>query len=336
MLALSALMVAAAALAPAPVRSGTPQQAAAGAPSVRFTAAGDFGKTAATAKVLDLASDSGSFLLALGDLAYGDATEPAWCRFVKRRLGRTYPVQLLSGNHESAGRDGRIDRFARCLPNRLPGLKGRYGRQWYVDVPASNPVARIVMISPGLRYGDGTWRYSKGQPRYRWTKRVIRSARAAGIDWVVVGMHHPCLSVGRYGCTAGPDIMNLLVRQRVDLVLTGHEHLYQRSKQISTGPGCRRVPAGRVDRDCIASGASTVRQGRGTVFVTVGTGGTTLRPVNRRDRERGYLAAWSARNASPRHGLLAVDIDTRRLTARFVGTSPGTFSDAVTVLRSPR
>jgi hypothetical protein len=335
-LSLSAALLAGAALAPAPVRSGTPPPAAAAAASassVRFTAAGDFGKTRATAKVLDLARAHGSFLLALGDLAYGDATEPAWCAFVKSRVGRGYPVQLLSGNHESSGRDGRIDRFTRCLPNRLPGVKGNYGRQWYVDVPAANPVARIVMISPGLRYENGTWRYTAGTPRYRWTQRAIRSARAAGIDWVVVGMHHPCLSMGRYGCTAGSDLMNLLVRQRVDLVLTGHEHMYQRSKQITTGPGCRRVPTGRIDRDCIASSSSTLRKGAGTVFVTVGTGGTNLRPVSRNDRQKRYFAAWSGRNASPRHGLLAVDIDAGRLTARFVGTSPGTFTDAVTIRR---
>lgn len=332
-LALSVTLLAAAALAPVPAGSGTPREAAAAAPSVRFTAAGDFGRTAATASVLDLARENGSFLLALGDLAYGDATEPAWCRFVQSRVGRTYPVQLVSGNHESAGRDGFIDRFTRCLPNRLPGVTGRYGYQWYVDVPASDPVARIVMISPGLRYPNGTWRYSKGKPRYRWAQRAIRSARAAGIGWVVVGMHQPCLSMGRYGCSSGADIMNLLVRERVDLVVTGHEHLYQRSKQITTGPGCRRVPTGRFDPDCVASSGSTVRQGAGTVFVTVGTGGTTLRPVNRDDRERHYFVAWSAGNATPRHGLVAVELDVRRLVARFVGAGPGTFTDVVTIRR---
>jgi hypothetical protein len=330
---LTGALLVGAALAPEPLPSGNPAQAADAHDSVRFSAAGDFGKTPATGTVLDLAAASGSFLLALGDLSYGDATESQWCSFVKGRVGPTYPVQLLSGNHESNGRDGHIERFADCLPDRLPGTVGDYGRQWYVDVPAADPVVRIVMISPGLTFDDGTWRYQAGKVRYRWTGKAIDDARADGIDWVVVGMHYPCLSMGRYGCSAGSDIMNLLVKKRVDLVLTGHEHLYQRSKQITTGPGCRRVPTTRFDRDCVANASSTVRDGAGTIFVTVGTGGTALRAVNRKDRQKRYFAAWSGLNASPRHGLLAVDADRSRLTATFVGAAPGTFRDALTIRR---
>lgn len=299
--------------------------------SLRFSAAGDFGKNPAAAGVLDLVPGEGDIHLALGDLSYDQASESQWCAFVTSHVGAEYPFQLVSGNHESNGRDGRIGRFVECLPNQLPGVHGRYGRQWYVDVPADDPVARIVMISPGLTFERSTWRYAKGGPRYRWTARAIDEARAAGIDWIVVGMHMPCLSIGRYGCGAGSDIMNLLVRKRVDLVMTGHEHLYQRSKQIATGPGCRRVPTGRFDRDCVASGSSSLRKGAGTVFVTVGTGGTSLRNVRLKDRHRRYFAAWSGRNVLPTHGLLAVEVDGDRLSATFVGSGPGRFADSFTI-----
>ncbi|WP_028279901.1 hypothetical protein [Arthrobacter sp. H5] len=45
----------------------------------------------------------------------------------------------------------------KCLPNRLPGMEGTYGQQWFVDVPEEDPLVRIVMISPGMRL-TGTFR----------------------------------------------------------------------------------------------------------------------------------------------------------------------------------
>lgn len=301
---------------------------------VTFSAAGDYGRTPATTRTLRLVDRvGGRFHVALGDLSYSDATERQWCRYVKRHLGKRYPVQLLAGNHESSGRDGHINAFARCLPSRMPGMTGRYARQYYFDVPAANPVVRVVAISPGLRYRSRTWTYERGTPRYRWTARAIDSSRRAGIEWVVVAMHNPCLSMGRYGCAAGADLTNLLVKKRVDLVLTGHEHLYQRTKQITTGPGCRRVPASRFDPDCVASASSVLSAGRGTVFVTAGTGGTTLRHVRLRDRQRGYFAAWSGTNVEPRHGIVTVSANPNRLNARFVGSTKGSFTDAVTIVR---
>lgn len=302
--------------------------------TVQFSAAGDFGRTPAMRRTLRLIDRvGGSFHLAVGDLAYDDATERQWCRFVKRHLGKRYPMQLLAGNHESYGRDGHIDNYARCLPNRMAGKHGRYARQYYFDVPAKNPMVRVIAISPGLRYAKSTWRYERGTARYRWTARAIESARRAGIEWVVVGMHQPCLSMGRYPCTAGADIMNLLVNKRVDLVLTGHEHMYQRTKQIATGPGCSRVPASGYDPDCVASSSGTLAAGRGTVFITAGTGGTALRNVPRRDPQRRYFAAWSGANVNPRHGIVTVSATEKALTARFVGSTRGSFTDAVTIRR---
>jgi hypothetical protein len=301
---------------------------------VVLSAAADYGLTRATRGTLAEVGRSGGRLhLALGDLAYDDAAPREWCAAVSRRVGARYPFQLLAGNHESDGRDGQIDRFVRCLPNRLPGLVGTYGRQWYVDVPAGDPLVRLVLVSPGLRYDGRVWRYAQASPRYRWTARAIDGARAAGIPWVVVGAHMPCLSMGRYGCAMGRDLANLLVARRVDLVLTGHEHLYQRSKQLALGPGCPRLGVGTVDLDCIAGRGDALLAGRGTVMVTAGTGGTGLRQVTLADPERRYFAAWSGASARPSHGFVRVAISPSRLSLRFVATGSGRFADAVTLTR---
>src|SRR3954467_3720883 len=213
--------------------------ASSGAPTpehVHFTAAGDYASsTGTTAGVLNaLAADGSDTHLALGDLSYATTgQEEVWGDFVKARLGEKSPFELVSGNHESNGLNGNINDFSACLPNQLPGLVGTYGRQYYVDVPQQNPLVRFVMLSPNLTFPNGTATYSAGSARYNWASDAIDGARTSSIPWVVVGMHKPCISMGIYSCDTGADLTNLLLSKKVDLVLNGHEHMYQRSKQLA-------------------------------------------------------------------------------------------------------
>ncbi len=299
-----------------------------GTASVRFSALGDINSTGASDAVLRSIGDRhDNFTLALGDLSYGDnGSEGAWCRFVTERVGADHPFELVSGNHESNGENGHIDRFAQCLPNRLPGLMGTYGRQWYVDQPATHPLVRVVMISPALDFGHGEWSYAKGTPHYDWLRSAVTGAREAGIPWVVVGMHKPCLSVGNYECDPGADVVDLMLDTGVDLVLTGHEHLYQRTQPLAFGEGCPTIRPGRFDPACVTPEG-------GTTFITVGTGGTPLRDVHEADSERGYFAALSGKNLTASYGSLDVQVTADRLTASFVPVHGGTFTDRLVQTR---
>jgi hypothetical protein len=301
-------------------------------PQVHFTAVGDFHAIAGTDTVLSgIRGIAPDLTLALGDFSYGSTpTEQAWCDFVTARVGAGYPFELVVGNHESNGPDGHINNYSACLPNQLPGVVGTYGRQWYVDHPRVNPTTRFVMISPGLTFPEGPWSYAAGSPRYQWTADAIDGARANGIPWVVVGLHKPCISIGQYGCDGQVDIHNLLVSRKVDLVLNGHEHLYQRSHQLAVRAGCPAVVPGQYNASCVRDADDELVRGAGTVFATVGTGGVPLRDVNVLDAEAAYFRAWSGRNSSPSHGFLDVVADAETLRARFVATTGG-FSDAFTI-----
>jgi PKD repeat protein len=332
----TAVVTAAAALVIAVAAAPTIGGAAAADTSVRITASGDFAATSNTAAVLSsVAATNPDLHLALGDLSYGaTGSEQAWCDFVTARVGAGFPFELVAGNHESNGQNGNINDFSACLPNQLPGVIGTYGRQWYVDVPRDDPFVRLVMISPALPFPDGTWTYQAGSPRYAWTAAAIDGARAAGVPWVVVGMHKPCLSIGQYSCDPGSDLMNLLVAKRVDLVLSGHEHLYQRTKQLAHGPGCTSVTPDVYTAACVADSDQTLTQGRGTVFATVGTGGIALRDVNLADPEVSYHAAWSGLNANPTWGSLALTADDAQLSASFTRAAGGSFTDGFTITKS--
>ncbi len=302
--------------------------------AVHFTAVGDYGSQAETDTVLDLIDATDPDLnLALGDLSYGTTgAEQAWCDRVTSRVGVGFPFELLAGNHESNGRNGNINDFSACLPNQLPGLVGTYGRQVYVDVPQAAPLVRFVMISPALSFPDGTWSYEPGTPRYNWTVAAIDGARAAGVPWVVVAMHKPCLSLGQYTCEIGAGLTNMLVSKKVDLVLHGHEHLYQRTHQLGHGPGCTGLTPGTVVPACIRDSDASMSQ-NGTVFATVGTGGIPLRDVNASDTERGYFAAYSGLNASPANGVLDVRATADTFVAQFLPTVTGAFTDGFTITK---
>jgi 3',5'-cyclic AMP phosphodiesterase CpdA len=298
-------------------------------PQVRFTAAGDFGSTETTDAVLKTIKTLNSDLtLALGDLSYGrTGEEKQWCDYVTERLGEGYPFEVVAGNHESDGRNGNIHAFSSCLPNELPGLVGSYGAQYYVDVPAKEPLVRFVMISPGLRFPDEQWNYRQGSSRYEWTAKAIDSAREKAIPWVVVGMHKPCISVGRYGCDSGSDILNLLVSKRVDLILSGHDHGYQRSKQLRLSSSCKAIVVGSFDKDCVVDKDDKLVGGAGSVSVVAATGGRSQYPVSGSDSEAGYIASFAGGNDNPTFGVLDVTATQNQLRASFVRAAGGTHND---------
>ncbi|TMA04831.1 MAG: hypothetical protein E6J94_09465, partial [Methanobacteriota archaeon] len=217
--------------------------------SFQFSVAGDFGSWSGFRESLDQLNASGSdFALALGDLSYGgntgyaNTTEEAWCS----KFHKFFPkIEIIAGNHDTgdtiAG-EGNINQFiAYCPFNIKTSVDGVYGKQYAFDFPRNNPLARFILISPDLvfRVDDGEhYSYDVGTPRYDWTKGQIEDAKAKGIPWVIVGFHKNCIGAGEHHCETGTDILNLLIQEKVDLVLNAHEHNYERSHQLAYTDSC--------------------------------------------------------------------------------------------------
>lgn len=290
----------------APATSTTTTTPPTGATALAFTA--DTGYEATGAAVLASIGASGLPAVIVGDLAYQPNVESAWCSWVKARL--TAPVQLIPGNHEAQDGDGLFARYAACLPDRLGVTSGSYsGGQWILDRGS----VRVISITPQLALDGATRTYATGTPEREWLTQAIRDGRTAG-KWVIVAMHEPCLTLGVHGCASGVSLTDLLITERVDLIVAGHDHIYARTHQIAA-----RTTV--VDSD----GAYTA--GAGTVQVIVGNGGH-----NPRGLTAPVTGIWATGAAGSATGWLRVDATPTSLTARVVPVA-GTLADAFTIGR---
>ena len=302
---------------PAPTATATPTPTVStpvpsGSTSIAVTADTGMGDTGA-AVLSSIGASDATAAIHLGDMAYqsGAGIEQAWCTWVKQRT--TKPFQLIPGNHEAQNGDGVFSKYAGCLPDRL-GVTGDYLRgQWWTD---QGPV-RFIAVAPNIALPQGTRQYAAGSPERAWLDAAIQDGKAKG-QWVIVGMHIPCLTVGIHGCERDKTLDGDLITQGVDLVVQGHDHNYSRSHQITQ-------LAKVVDSD------NAYTKGRGTVFAVVGNGGYKPREIT------GCPAMWAACSGtnSPggaTTGWLRIDATGSTLTARLVTTS-GPLTDAWTITR---
>ncbi|HEV7864541.1 MAG TPA: metallophosphoesterase, partial [Acidimicrobiia bacterium] len=357
------------AAAPSGAPAGTPP----GGGSFAFAAGGDMGCSPDAAATLEGIHAAGvDFAIHFGDMAYDQAPAPyetTWCNFVKDRLGASFPYEVVTGGHDldegptkGAQYEGSIDKYTSCVPDRMGSTSvgsAGYGKEYFFDHPAAAPLARIIMISPSITMPDGTlFDYTANPPstHYQWLVDAIDGARAAGIRWVIVGMARNCISAGEKHCEIGQDVLNLLVDKKVDLILQGHEHGYERSKQFTSGPNCPALPVNSpAPAACIANDGSngTYTKDAGPVLVIAGTLGIGQRPMYPQDPEApDFVTVSGARcspgvfapangtplaqnsvpcNPQPAPGFMKYTVSADRIAATFVANTPGRFTDSFTI-----
>jgi hypothetical protein len=303
--------------------------ASAAGSSFSFTAAGDYSNTSATIANLHLMASSGAnFNLAIGDLNYDPTlTADAWSAYVKSHLPANFPFEIVAGNEDPAN----INTFITDLPDHLGGISGTYGEEYTFDYPSSAPLARFIMISPGGILPG--YSYSIGSPHYNWVAQEINGARSAGIPWVIVGMHEFCIAMGTIPCTIGSDLENLLISEKVDLVLQAHTHDYQVTKQLAlNSTTCPNIVPGSYNPACVVNATTHMSKGAGTVFVMTGTGGTMpLFTLSTSDPETGYMRTWMAFNNNQTWGLSHFTVSPTQISMKFMPTSGGNFTDSFTI-----
>jgi hypothetical protein len=106
--------------------------------------------------------------------------------------------------------------------------------------------------------------FSAGSDQYRWLVRDLGSATAVAAAWRFVFFHHPPYSSGYHGgdLVVQRSLVPVFEGYRVAMVLSGHEHLYERSLSggihyVVTGGGGAPLYAATLGEDprqvCAAS-----------------------------------------------------------------------------------
>jgi hypothetical protein len=286
----------------APVQ-GTFATAPAGRFPFRFTSVGDLAtpNTAWSKSSLNAATTVSQieqfnpmFHLHNGDLSYANvnqASQPqVWADFMNNIQGAASHIPWMTalGNHESEWANGPLGYASYQTRFDLPenGSRNQGWRgNWY-----SFPVGSALFVSldandvhyanDGSNNPDNTAQalyihgYSNGA-QSAWLERTLAKAHAdPDIDWIIVFFHQPIISSSSAG--AGGDLgirqgfLPAIDRYGVDLVLTGHDHDYERSYLVrGTDPGSAMRPT------VVSTSLDNLDASLGAVHMVIGGGGTS-------------------------------------------------------------
>ena len=261
------------------------------------------------------------FNLVNGDLSYANSSDQpvdTWTSYFANvsRSARYRPWMPTPGNHENEAGNGAQGYLSYQTRFELPGNgTPAFARNWYAFT--AGPVRFIALNNDDVCLQDGGFSglrrdnvpgyrsagfdpyisgYSGGLQR-RWLERELACARQDDdIDWIVVFMHQVAMSSAHFN---GADVgirrqwLPLFDTYGVDLVLSGHEHHFERSHPVrGVVPGSDLLTPAAVSRQHHHADIDT-RQG--TVHITIGGGGHPYRVPGRRLH-------------GPREGIVIADV----------------------------
>ncbi|HEX8702060.1 MAG TPA: metallophosphoesterase [Myxococcaceae bacterium] len=270
---------------------------------VHFAAVGDFGtggndQQEVAARMLARRPE---LFVALGDNAYASGTEAEIQNnlFIPMAdLLAEVPFFAVAGNHEYVTREAQPYLDNLYLPTSSSGGERYYSFDW--------GHVHFVGLDSSCAIGLASKEKCTLAAQKAWLEKDLAESQA---DWKVVFFHHPPWSSGEHGSQPlmRREFAPLFEKYGVDLVLTGHDHNYERTHPML---GDSVAPSGK----------------RGVTYLVVGGGGASLREFS----ESG--PAWSAVRNNKDFGFLDVTVNEGTLTAELL-TPEGKRVDAFTLTK---
>jgi 3',5'-cyclic AMP phosphodiesterase CpdA len=274
--------------------------------------------------VLTLGAPPTGVLVGAGDIARCDRPEAAAAAAATGEMLKSLDGVVFTAG-DNVQQKGTATEFGRCYDPRWGHLKSRTrpvpGNHEYKTTNAT-PYFDYFGKLAGPRgqgwyaYDVGTWRVyalnsncsfvggcDTTSAQYAWLQQDLAANRRRCVAAV---WHHPRFSSGgaHGSSTLMEPIHNLLYKNGADVVLSGHDHNYERLAPMN--------PSGEFDPS------------RGIRHFTVGTGGSTL-------REAGTPLPTSEALDSDTHGVLKLTLGWSKYSWEFMpvpGGDFGTFRDA--------
>jgi Calcineurin-like phosphoesterase len=218
-----------------------------------FDAVGDWGCNSNTKNtVTNIQGKKPERVLALGDYSY-TSTATCW-------LNTISPIKSITriniGNHENDANEGNSQYMTAF------GLSKQYYSFDYVN-------AHVLTMASEISF-------SKGSAQYNFVENDLKTAAAnPNIKWIIVNYHrvmytspNTCSASTCEGSSSLRDAYHpLFDKYRVDLVLQGHVHNYQRTFPLKYDTVSPSSPTRT------STSTSSYTDPEGEIFATVGTGG---------------------------------------------------------------
>jgi hypothetical protein len=278
-----------------------------------FAAVGDWGcKSQTTDTVNNILHKNPELILGLGDYDYYGINADCW-------LERVQPIndkmKIAIGNHE-VEMESKLTQYIEHF-----NLTNQYYSFDYQNV-------HFIVMSDYV-----SWEI--GSEQYRFVQNDLADPN---IDWIMVTHHENAYTSTRNYIVQDNDNYDfepwketyhpLFEQYNVDLVLQGHHHSYQRSYPIKYNSDTSSNPI-ITDRN-----TNTYTNPEGQIFLTVGTGGAGLFPLD------GNKAPYLITAQNEEHGFLNVDVTnnnnngTTTLVGTFYSNNGGEMTDQFTIAKS--
>ncbi|MGE5549876.1 MAG: metallophosphoesterase [Bacteroidota bacterium] len=230
---------------------------------------GENAKFAVTGEIIPRMLDfKPRFTIHTGDLVVNGGYKNSWLNLlnVTEPLNAVAPLMTTPGNHDNLG-DQKLPPYYYDLfnlPEKEEWYSFDYGNAHFVSLHTGRPndVSEKQLL------------FAPGTPQYEWLKDDLKKASAdPDITWKVVYMHYPPYAMGVSASAAVRKYLAPLMDEyKVDLVITGHRHVYEAMESIKNGtivekgPDFRGNPAGTVY--VISGPAGSNPQGGGSTNLT--------------------------------------------------------------------
>jgi hypothetical protein len=247
-----------------------------------------------------------SFALFIGDFAYNWNLQTEWDNWFAATQeywvdnnGSTIPIIPCIGNHEvyypqPSDYDPETQATNYYEQFYLPGNERWYSLDW-------GPNLHIIVLDSEIRSRSSAW-----EEQLSWLEDDL--ATHASCRWKIAMYHEPSFTKSRHysNSLTREDWVPLFDNYHVDLVISGHNHCYERTDPINYTESKENVMLSPAE---------------GTIYVTAGAGGAPLYSDNRQDW-------WTGYGPVAKYSFVVVDIfDNGTLHLQAVDTDGATFDE---------
>ncbi|OAY64001.1 Purple acid phosphatase 22 [Ananas comosus] len=274
---------------------------------IEFVVIGDLGQTEWTASTLsNIAKSPYNVLLLPGDLSYADGQQPLWDSFARlvSPLARSRPWMVATGNHDAESslsplspadmqqQCSNLKAVMNCDPFlaynarwRMPGEESGSHSNLFYSFHVAGGAIHVIVLGSYAEFGPGS-------AQYEWLVGDLERVDRGVTKWVVVVLHAPWYSTNLAHQGEGESMRrateHVLYNARVDVLIAGHVHAYERFRRIYDNE----------PNPC------------GPVYITIGDGGNREGLAFDFQKDHKFALLSSFREASFGHGRLKVINET--------------------------